>query len=1082
MDYKYKVTSKNLKSFNPLNYTEEEMNYVVDEEREKNKHDLEEDNKTLEASLLGMDIKEVDQQEMNLPEKTFEQRVEDTRTFARQQAAIIAKSDKFFGNSKEMKTIIKMVNGLNSLLEGNIPRVNGNIDVPALKDRHLKGYDAAISACQYYLDVKTPGREKYVKRYRNVEKMKMALEKERELLEVVISNIGDNKYETHQLAGIEHPRDLLGLSVTNFIEGPEELQIEGNSTDVYKIKLVRDGKVYYFKQNLKPIGDDVPGFIKRRLRQLTNSRANHNNVIKAESRLYNKIDLKDYDFATEFLNKIQSSLDSVSNKVKDSRALKKKYITFFGHDYDLVFKELDAYNAKARANNTNMMELRARIAAFEEEIKNPNLDAQEKKIYKQIIAADKKELKPLKNMPIMNEYEWLVKMSKSKKNPLGITPDSDKALFGILKKMSEEADPKAKTEGGNERIRRFFTRSMGKEFEAYGQQKERSNATDMEVMAKNNTATYRIANIYNFNDVVTSSESAVVNIKLAGTQNKENVTGTVSTEAPGVEMLKLVQLSEQFGVKIHYSPKAIRQLTRLQMFDTTCLQTDRHWRNFKCMTEPDLRNYSNEVINKDIVIKSIGSYDHDMSFGNMDLNTAFVNNDDTNGESVKNGMLPPIIRKVKTEGVDYTYYRTNYLGESDKNILDAMQRPLGALNSPYRKHLQDQTDSGRWGKKTITLKKLGVSKLENVPYRMVNGTKLYNYNGINFTVDENRAYEAIIRDSNGRNVYYHEMERFLVGHATEGLKSVNKDMKPFETMLNTSRYSNTGERVDSGAFSPGNSLAYNYQKLSKVLLGQRFDGKKDLKLFTEMNQEDRIEAVYLATKILQQLQTFDVHDNTFEGENAGKKELEVKAACYYIKEQLNSLKQADKDAILKEAKKKFKLPGQKENTEPEYTEVPTMLHMDLDAYNEIKRMQRDFDTTIKNTLMDLAWDEDKIKAYKDRIDQQILQIEKCKTLAEKVLAKKYPQGSKLRSFFLKEEDYNEITDINEMAWDPGMSYFSTEDENYLMSEEKYSMYLSETEQKGRLEKTNKHRKIERLHDLKQDLTTYSTMVSGKVKK
>ena len=103
-------------------------------------------------------------------------------------------------------------------------------------------------------------------------------------------------------------------------------------------------------------------------------------------------------------------------------------------------------------------------------------------------------------------------------------------------------------------------------------------------------------------------------------------------------------------------------------------------------------------------------------------------------------------------------------------------------------------------------------------------------------------------------------------------------------------------------------------------------------------------------------------------------------------------------------------------------------------------------------------------------------------ILEKVLEKKYPAGSKLRNFFLKEEDYNEITDINEIAWDPGMSYFSTEDENYLMSEEKYNAHLSKTEQQGRLEKTNKHRKIERLHDLKQNLTVYSTMINGKVVK
>ena len=108
MDYKYKVTDKNYKTFNPLEYSEEAMNFVMEDHREKTMDELLNDTANFQQNLLGMEIEEADKQ-MAIPAVKFEDRVEATRSFAREQAAAVAKSHKAFGNSKEMQTIMKMV-------------------------------------------------------------------------------------------------------------------------------------------------------------------------------------------------------------------------------------------------------------------------------------------------------------------------------------------------------------------------------------------------------------------------------------------------------------------------------------------------------------------------------------------------------------------------------------------------------------------------------------------------------------------------------------------------------------------------------------------------------------------------------------------------------------------------------------------------------------------------------------------------------------------------------------------------------------------------------------------------------------
>ncbi|MCR5155423.1 MAG: hypothetical protein K6C96_01920 [Butyrivibrio sp.] len=1084
MDFKYNVKKENVSTYNPLEYTEAQMSFtnIKQEDADAHPQTLFDRGQTLQDKLLGMGIETVDSKQMQNNAISFEDRVNATKEFARTQAATMAKTTKAFGNSAEMDAIIRMVNGLNSLLEGDIPKINGRVDTDVLKQKHLKGYEAAINACQYYLDTKTPKYAWTKRRYRRVEAMKLALEKERELLSVVVANIADQKYKAEDLTDVQTPRDLLAKSNSLKVIGTAELQVEGNSTDVYRVRLTVNGKEgwYYFKQNLKPVGDDLKGFIDRRLRQLGNSKQHMGDSKKEEARLNGKIDEKDYDYGQEFLNKMKDKLASVSESVKDTRALNKRYLSFLGHDFDKVFQSLTEYNARAEESKTTLIALKADLAKAKKEGVKLAQDALEAQI------------KAHKVFEPMDEYQWLVKMAKSKDNPLGLNLSKDKALFDILKRMSKEEDSKNK-EGGNNRISRFFTVTLGKEIEAYGQQADRSNASNDEVMAKNNTATYRMANLFGFNDVVTSSESAVINIKLAGNKEATDVSGTISVEAPGVEMLKLVEIAEKNGRKIHYSPTAIRQLVRLQMFDTSVLQTDRHWRNFKCKTQPDLTNYDeNKPLTQDIVIDTIGSYDHDMSFGVMDLKDAFKDKENPDGPSVKNGMLPPVIRKIARTSPEAAYYNARLLGGANLNLFENMLSPMPRVGSEYEKTHRDNVKKGRYQYKTITLKELGIKSADELPKRTieVEGEKrtVYDYNGMTLKKNTLHKDALYICDEKGVEQGHNVIDKYLYNETKLGIMYLNDKDNDTTEMIRASK-------MLDGSPVPEKFTDKIISRCKAIAKHIKYKEDTSITSLDELKKEEKIDVLVNAMLLHSNLDQIDVTDNSHEkkvlNKDTGYMEHRLRIVIYNLKLQLDTMPPKEKEDLLAEVKvkvlkildseKKEEYGDQKDDKEdPNYMEVPTMLHMDKKAYLDIVSMRDRFDTDVKFALHDLGWAEDKIAAFKQRLEQQITDIEKCRDMAEKILAKKYPEKSKLRSFFLEAKDFDQIKDINEIAWDPGMSYFATEDENYLMSDPYFKEFLTQEERQTRLKNTNEHRKIKRMHGLKQDLSSYSTMISGRV--
>ncbi len=1103
----WKLTEKNIKTYNPLNYDAEKMNYKNEVFKDKTKKDLVDTNDVLRKKLLGVELEDINEQEMQqVKNLQFQDRVAATRDFARNQAAEISKTHSVWGNSTEMELVMKMVAGLNSLLEGDIPRdAQGNIRVDELKQRHLKGYEAALNACNYYLEHKNPGRKKTIKRYRRVEKMKLALEKELELLSVVVSNIGDLKYTKEELENIKTPRDLLSKLRATDVQGEAKLQIEGNSTDVYRVYLTVNGKsgFYYFKQNTKPIGDDVSGYASRRIRQLNNSKENKGNPEKEETRLYNKIDDKDYEMGLEFLGKIQKNYEKAKDSVKDTKALEERYKVFFSHDFDRIFEDLNNYNAEAiRLKKTRLSKI-AMIDVLEKQIKErAKGQKKHKDIEQKTVDRLKKEVAKMKTHECMTEYQWIVKLSKEK--DFGISESTDKALFNILKNMSKVDDKKLSndTYDGkkiNQRISRFFKRTLGKEVELYGQQKERNKAADDELAAKNNTATYRLANKYGFNDVVTSSESAVINIKLAGMKDSAPLSGTISKEAEGLEMMHVVELAEKSGAKLQYSSKALRQLTRLQMFDTACMQTDRHWRNFKCKTKPDLSK--GEKIEGNIVIESIGSYDHDQSFGEVDLKEAFKSTKEGDLSSVKNGMLPPVLRKIKKSSPEAVYYGTVMEGDYYLDILDNMEIPLPKEGTRYYEVHKKNIKHGPYGFKTVTYNDLGLTEetARALPEEKIGYNKVKTYNGIRFTEQGSQVY---LCDEQGEKIgvsiltgYYNRLNETAKGltilyNASTAVQFGNAHKEEGQTRIaqafENAKMVGTGEKIDPVVYSDicsiSGGLAYKlYKKDRGTMLSDNVVPFETLKL------EDQIDVARRCIELYSLMQQVDCSGS--DEIEQGYVQFHIEAIVYHVSQEIKKLDAETREAVLSGAKKvlrgkieeKKKAKKKKSAKEDEYIEVPTMMHMDLDAYQKICEMNNSFED-VKFILQDLGWNENKINKFKSRLEQQIQDIQKCQVMAEKILAKKYPENSALRKFFLEPDDFKNIKNIKELAWDPGMSYFSTEDENYLMSDSTYRSMITDSVKDEKLKLTNKHRKLERLHGLKQDLTEYFSMVNGEVVK
>ncbi len=122
-----------------------------------------------------------------------------------------------------------------------------------------------------------------------------------------------------------------------------------------------------------------------------------------------------------------------------------------------------------------------------------------------------------------------------------------------------------------------------------------------------NVLTSRLAQHMGISDIIAKSTSVTVNVE------GKVMEGSAMEEAEGLTIPKIVKLPECQGKRLRYSPNALRQLNRLQIFDILCGQVDRHEGNFLC-------TYT--VKENEVIIERLTGIDNDLSFGTLRYNDA----------------------------------------------------------------------------------------------------------------------------------------------------------------------------------------------------------------------------------------------------------------------------------------------------------------------------------------------------------------------------------------------------------------------------------------------------------------------------
>lgn len=158
-------------------------------------------------------------------------------------------------------------------------------------------------------------------------------------------------------------------------------------------------------------------------------------------------------------------------------------------------------------------------------------------------------------------------------------------------------------------------------------------------------ATYRLAEQLGISDLVAKTEFA--ELTYAG----ERLFGTRMEPVRGVTYSDLKMFSKLKGYRLSYTPKTVRELTILMLFDFVCGQVDRHTKNIKYTLNLDLTNIAEPKAGADeIVLTGVCGIDHDLSFGELSY--------DMIKERVSAGVCicPEFMGKMQYTAVDMPFF------------------------------------------------------------------------------------------------------------------------------------------------------------------------------------------------------------------------------------------------------------------------------------------------------------------------------------------------------------------------------------------------------------------------------------------
>ena len=878
--------------------------------------------------------------------------------------------------STEMDWVKKSMAALNNTLSEGLAEFineNGSFNEKAYMEKINTAFDEFITAAQNYADNRNPSSSAGKRRRRRVVDLLNNAKQMKRSMKTIVDSIKEGAIEFDKMDA-NTKAGLNSWNLVNQISSNEvaelEWQNQGNSTDVYRIKLKGDdGNEYYLKENLPFLNENLQGFLSRRMKQLEVSQQNKKaggDPNKVEERI-SKITDADYANCNKLLSNLSNALSNASDEKRD--ALADKFSSYFAHNFDDIFAELEIYNTlvgvKIEGNIDEM------IANAENALEKQALRMR-KMVLEESGRLNNNKMAPTEKL---TAAQWM-------KMKLNLNEKDDKVFYDSIKNLSDKE------------METLFRVTLGKEVELFGQMSAKKMQNGDDKAAINNTATSRVAEHLGFDDVITKSKTMLVKFtRRDGTA--VNQLCTVCEAAKGLELIDLMKMAEQTGKKIVYSPEASRQLLRLQAADTLTLQKDRHGRNFKCDHYVDKQTGN-------IVIKTVKAYDNDMSFDAVSLAEAF---NEPSGEPQRNQFLPAMDTVVKKDSALYKFVLGHYFGVD--TVTPPRKAEIPIVKIPYSQREVDLTNRGglSFGPRLTWTGEGYISSPDDIRmnYKM-NRIKIKKEN----LTDEDKA--KISEEINSHPEWH-----------------INKDLNNDENLINYSlqKYCDISNAIEKIWYRPKkeqDALREAAKQEGKTLSRDNVFFKTNLtdeqimKLGDLVDELEKLESQFDFTTVA------DKHDNPIM-------DCFIKSVKYMYRTvygdniDIRMAKEAKNHEALKSLINK---DGD--------LEIPSLLHYDHEAYKSLQKSVAEFkdpNSLIVHKLKELGLSQDKISALAARNEEMLNKIEIAQEKAQKFYQAAGWTTKPKNKFFLDKEDYKDLDNLTDYAIDPGNTYLAVDNDNYL---------------------------------------------------
>ena len=854
---------------------------------------------------------------------------------------------------------------------------------------------------------------------------------------------------------------------------------------MYLGKVVEDDKKrqYYIKENLPLLHRDMSGFLDRREQQLKTSLHNKKNYkpgtygtkdedqFREEARMEkNRADEQDYKNGQDFITLLKERIRTAGASEKANARL--KCAKLLQYDFDKMFIELMRHNAA--------------VKVFEDEVaKNPKISMKDWETRAKKDESAKKVLEILKNIerttgkPIDDwkngpkaetPSSWMIKQMK-------LDAKADRDLIRLFQQIDQQEVNAGMKHGGEKgyqvgRLEALFRVTLGKEVELYGQMMEGGEAKmkESEMAQYNTMITSYIADHYGFSDEIASTKMRFGEFtRWDGTVGSGVI--TMQEVARGKEWIDVIKDAEKEKQHVRHTHNSIRQLIRLQMNDTLCQQRDRHGRNFKCA----LSKVGGEYYHKLRHVKSVKAYDHDQSHTPESIAKSFFEERGKDGKLVssqKNRFLPEPVRVVKKNTAMYYYLSQRYFakfGVKHARWMEEIQEPKlrwkdrdgqekSEAMTPFlksnllpmmfgHKMFSPEKDDGDYKKAEsyrTCIGALNIEKTNLMPRKSVLVSKKFK-DLKPYRAEEGYTFREVVNQL-----------KDIIKTLADFYVPAQPDMKKWKGLDGKNKNNQKG--VNFGECGYQMPVNPDPAQLKKVAVAMRE--------LNNLNEEYDFSGFLIDGSFLSANMAAVQNDRTKAGTYPFSAQDEYVPNLFqaWIDQTLFQFAQSyGKDPRVKAMMQEDLLAAEYKQLENENgdIEVPTLLHVDKEAYDDIVRLIGDFEDPsghLRSELKKLHMSEEAIEAEYQRAKDTKARWDYMAGKAQLFLNAMYKdENDPRRHFFLKREEYKLFKQLDEFATDPGNSYLVQDDENYLQSLSRYQEFMTKQEKENALEEKNKVR-------------------------